>query len=412
MSVVGGGTLAQRVHLLGEWSDLASLFNACDVVCSSALNDGARMTLVAAMLCGVPCVATGMGAQGEVIGHHGVAVEAGSPAAFVKGIQRVLALTPEKRAAMAQGARKHALQNYVYVRSLQRYLQLYYDLIGRQSLVSQEMPTPEIDATVPVPAKVGASAENRKPLVTMAELADPDSLETKVTEHSAETLPKWRLDQEQERTKREQEVSQKIASTQSSGDVLQVFEAELAKPQNNDRAFNERARGVADESEELLSMEALAAPTAGAARVTQAPAPVAVPAPAPVAVSAPAPVAVPAPAPVAVPAPAPVVVPTPAPVVASAPAPVVASAPMPAAAAPVAKVTPAPVLAATPAPAQQPAPAPTATPEPASVTQPLAALALLETPTEQPQQLGLLADDAPTTPAQEVSPQLDLLASG
>jgi glycosyltransferase involved in cell wall biosynthesis len=412
MAVVGGGTLAQRVHLLGEWSDLASLFNACDVVCSSALNDGARMTLVAAMLCGVPCVATGMGAQGEVIGHHGVAVEAGSPAAFVKGIQRVLALTPEKRAAMAQGARKHALQNYVYVRSLQRYLQLYYDLIGRQSLVSQEMPTPEIDATVPVPAKVGASAENRKPLVTMAELADPDSLETKVTEHSAETLPKWRLDQEQERTKREQEVSQKIASTQSSGDVLQVFEAELAKPQNNDRAFNERARGVADESEELLSMEALAAPTAGAARVTQAPAPVAVPAPAPVAVSAPAPVAVPAPAPVAVPAPAPVVVPTPAPVVASAPAPVVASAPMPAAAAPVAKVTPAPVLAATPAPAQQPAPAPTATPEPASVTQPLAALALLETPTEQPQQLGLLADDAPTTPAQEVSPQLDLLASG
>jgi hypothetical protein len=262
----------------------------------------------------------------------------------------------------------------------------------------------------------------------MAELADPDSLETKVTEHSAETSPKWRLDQEQERTKREQEVSQKIASTQSSGDVLQVFEAELAKPQNNDRAFNERARGVADESEELLSMEALAAPTAGAARVTQAPAPVAVPAPAPVAVSAPAPVSVPAPAPVAVsapapvlasapasvavPAPAPVVVPTPAPVVASAPAPVVASAPMPAAAAPVAKVTPAPVLAATPAPAQQPAPAPTATPEPASVTQPLAALALLETPTEQPQQLGLLADDAPTTPAQEVSPQLDLLASG
>ena len=72
---------------------------------------------------------------------------------------------------MAQGARKHALQNYVYVRSLQKYLQLYYDLIGRQSLVSQEMPTPEIDASVPVPAKVGATADSKKPLVTMAELA-------------------------------------------------------------------------------------------------------------------------------------------------------------------------------------------------------------------------------------------------
>jgi glycosyltransferase involved in cell wall biosynthesis len=380
MALVGGGTLAQRVQLLGEWSDLATLFNACDVVCSSALNDGSRMTLVAAMLCGVPCVATGMGAQGEVIGHYGVAVEAGSSAAFVKGIQRVLQLTPEKRAAMAQGARKHALQNYVYVKSLQRYLQLYYDLIGRQTLVTQEMPTPEIDASVPVPAKVGASAENRKPVVTMAELADPDSLEAKVAE-SAESMPKWRLEQEQARSKREQELSEKISSSQSSGDVLQVFEAEMAKPQNNDRAFNERARGVADESEELLSMEVLATPTPAATRVT--------PAPAPTPVSA----ATLAAAPVAPVTPAPVAKATPAPVVSATPAPVVEPAPVP-----------------QPVQAAQPAPAPAAAPEPASVTQPLAALALLETPAEQPLQLGLLADDAPTTPAQEVSPQLELLA--
>ncbi len=342
MALVGGGTLGGRTQLLGEWSDLASLFNACDVVCSSALNDGARMTLVAAMLCGVPCVATGMGAQGEVIGHHGVAIEPGSPAAFVKGVQRVLALTPEKRAAMAQGARKHALQNYVYVRSLQRYLQLYYDLIGRQSLVSQEMPTPEIDASVPVPAKVGATADKKKPLVTLAELSDPDSLETKVAERPAETLPKWRLEQEQERARRERDVSEQISSTQSNGDVLQVFEAELAKPQNQSTAFTERARGVADESEELLSMDAIATPTK------------------PVAAGRPAP------------APAPVSAPTPAPVA---------------------------VTAATPPP------------EPASATQPLAALSLLETPVEQPVQLGLLGGAAPTPspPASDDSGQLQLL---
>src|SRR6185369_3663843 len=282
------------------------------VVCSSALNDGSRMTLVAAMLCGVPCVATGMGAQGEVIGHYGVAIEAGSPAAFVKGIQRVLQLTPEKRAAMAQGARKHALQNYVYVRSLQRYLQVYYDLIGRQSLVAQEMPTPEIDASVPVPAKVGATADKRKPVVTMAELADPDSLETKVAEASAESLPKWRREQEQERSKREQELSEKISSSQSNGDVLEVFQAEMAKPQNNDRAFNERARGVADESEELLSMDAIAAPTTpAAARTTPVAAPTTpaaartTPAAAPTIAAAPTLTATPAPAPVVAPTPKP-----------------------------------------------------------------------------------------------------------
>jgi hypothetical protein len=45
--------------------------------------------------------------------------------------------------------------------------------------------------------------------------------------------------------------------------------------------------------------------------------------------------------------------------------------------------------------------------EPASVTQPLAALTLLETPVEQPQQLGLL--DTDTEPSKEDSLQLELL---
>jgi hypothetical protein len=364
MALVGGGTLGTRVQLLGEWSDLASLFNACEVVCSSALNDGSRMTLVAAMLCGVPCVATGIGAQGEVIGQYGVAIEAGSTPAFVKGIQRVLALTPEKRAAMAQGARKHALQNYVYVRSLQRYLQLYYDLIGRQSLVSQEMPTPEIDASVPVPAKVGATAQTKKSMVTMADLSDPDSLEAKVVEHDAAALPKWRLEQEQQRAKREEDLTQKIASAsqQANSDVLQVFDAELAKPQNKDKALNERARGVADESEELLSMEAIATPTPGAA-----------------------------------------VRPAPTQPLSVAPVLTLAST-QPLSVAPPQNIKLAPTLPLSVAPAPP-------APEPASVTQPLAALTLLETPIE-PVQLGLLGSPAPeraSTPSLDDSGQLQLL---
>jgi glycosyltransferase involved in cell wall biosynthesis len=323
MALVGGGTLGQRTQLLGEWSDVSSLFNACDAVCSSALNDNARMTLVQAMLCGVPCVATGMGAQGEIIGQYGVAIEPGSPPAFVKGLTRVMQLPPEKRAAMAQGARKHALTNYVYVRSLQRYLQLYYDLIGRQSLVTEAVPAPEIDATVPVPAKVGKKKEQ----VTVAELHDPDSLEAKVAEHSSDALPKWRVEQEQQRTKREQELTQKIAETQSSGDVLQVFEAALAKKTTQDGSpMSERARGVTEEVDDLLPAEALATPARGAAaaappkppepvkaQAEPKPAPVVAPAPTPAPVPPPVVTPEPAPAPVAAAAPAPVVTPEPAP---------------------------------------------------------------------------------------------------
>lgn len=469
MALLGGGTLATRTQLLGEWSDLASLFNACDVVCSSALNDGSRMTLVAAMLCGVPCVATGMGAQGEVIGQHGIAIEPGSAAAFAKGIMRVLQLAPDKRAAMAQGARKHALQSYVYVRSLQKYLQLYYDLIGRQSLVADEMPAPQIDASVPVPAKVGAAAA-KKPTVTLAELADPDSLETKVAEHSAESLPKWRLEQEEQRAKRERDMSQLIASAQSSGDVLQVFEAAMAKPETRAPSpMSERARGVAEEVEELLSMEAIATPAVGSTRAAAArpksvtPEPVKAPdvtaAPPVITVTVAPPIATvtaPPTATVAAAPPAASVTPVQSKSVELVPSQVAvepiqrtpvwvaeqvlvaalatirpasaqpesatSSATVDAVASlkpepPVAPIleppviqTPKPAVIEAPKPAvvQASAPAVVQTPEPASVTQPLAALALLESSSEQPIQLTLL-DGGDEAPAPEHSSQLELL---
>src|SRR5690606_32351957 len=149
-----GGALSTRIQLLGEWSDLTSLFNACDLVCSSAHTDSARMTLAMAMLCGIPCVATGLGAQGELIAQHGVAIEPGNPAALVRGIGKILQMPPDKRHYLAQGARKHALQHYVYVRALQKYLQLYGELVGKEAFVQPVMPVPEVDVNEPLPPKV------------------------------------------------------------------------------------------------------------------------------------------------------------------------------------------------------------------------------------------------------------------
>ena len=50
MAMVGGGTLGTRTQLLGEISDVAAFYNACDVACSSSLSDSERMSLVTAML--------------------------------------------------------------------------------------------------------------------------------------------------------------------------------------------------------------------------------------------------------------------------------------------------------------------------------------------------------------------------
>jgi glycosyltransferase involved in cell wall biosynthesis len=255
MALVGGGTLGTRTQLLGEWSDMSSFYNACDVACSSALNDTMRMNLVAAMLCGVPCVATGMGAQGELLGQYGVAVEKGSPNAMVRGITRIMQLAPERRAFMVKNARKYALDNFVHVRSMQKYLQLYFDLVGREALATNEVPAEQIDESIPEPTAeelAAARAVKINPnakLVSLAELADPDSLESKAriadTPIATFTAPPPRP-----------EVLQP-PKPEHEGDVLHSFESSLSTQQASGSPMSERARGVADDLGDLLSPESL-----------------------------------------------------------------------------------------------------------------------------------------------------------
>jgi glycosyltransferase involved in cell wall biosynthesis len=284
MALIGSGALSTRAQLLGEWSDIASLFSACDVVCSSALTDSSRMTLATAMLCGIPCVATGMGAQGEVVGQSGIAVEPGSPSAFIKGITRVMQMPAEKRAAMAQGARKHALQNFVHVRSLQKYLQLYHELVGREALAVEAIPMPKLDTSVPVAAATRESApakgKEKSSAPVLADLSDPDSLEAKVVERAPEPLPKWRLELERERAKRDAELT---PTTRSEGDVLEIFESRVSSQEPAMKSpLAERARGVAEEVGDLLSPEMLASPVSAPrdAAEVKAPKPAASPEPA------------------------------------------------------------------------------------------------------------------------------------
>lgn len=128
MAMLGGGTLATRTTLLGEWSDVCALFNACDVVCSSALHDGGAQMMAAAMLCGVPVVGTGKGLQGEVLGKFGIVVEPGSPNGLVRGINKILEMPPERRVHLCEAARTHVLNHHSLQGAVQQYLRLYLSM--------------------------------------------------------------------------------------------------------------------------------------------------------------------------------------------------------------------------------------------------------------------------------------------
>jgi len=268
MALLGGGALGTRTRLLGDWSDLNTFFNACDVACLSSHSDQLRMTLVMAMLCGVPCVATGMGAQGEVIGRLGIAIEPGSPAAFVRGITRVLRLPPERRSAMVKSARKHALSHFAQVHSLQKYLQLYLELLGHpvpaldSVPVPVPVPVPEPDVVIPEPAEV--HAPKVKPLPTVAQPESPHS--------SEEQVPAAAFEQQRQPVEPAQarvmaappaaelpEIESPGVASSGDGDVLDEFEADMANWANRAVARNSPTadHGVVEEMEDLLAPEDL-----------------------------------------------------------------------------------------------------------------------------------------------------------
>ncbi len=153
MALVGGGALATRVRLLGEWSDLPGLFSACDVVVSSALTDDMRMTLAMAMLCGIPCVATSVAAQGEVVGRFGISAEAGSETSLARGITRVMEMPAEHRVFMARNARDNAMNHFSQTRSIWRYQMVYLGVPdeGIAPVDDQPAPRPQV-APVDQPA--------------------------------------------------------------------------------------------------------------------------------------------------------------------------------------------------------------------------------------------------------------------
>jgi glycosyltransferase involved in cell wall biosynthesis len=289
MAMIGGGALSTHVHLLGEWSDVAALFNACDLVCSSAITDVARMSLVGAMLCDVPCVATGMGAQGEVIGQFGIAVEPGNPAAFVRAITRVLQMPEDRLAYMIKSARKHALKNFVQVSSLQKYLKLYHELIGRESLVTNEADeafspvkhSAEATRDVGAPSDSSAAEQQSSPAAVKTEskpaLAPAATVSAAATP-LAKRAPIAKKDIPPAPARPKQQIKDKLVSITELADpdslearrddepvhkplhdedVLELFESSIAKNPIIVPKDTERARGVAEEMEDLLPPEML-----------------------------------------------------------------------------------------------------------------------------------------------------------
>ena len=125
------GELEANVRFLGLRDDVAALMAAADAFVLSSVVEGLPVALLEAAASGLPCVATGVGGTGEAVLHErtGYVVPPRDPAALAAAMLRLARLPPEERRRMSQAARAHAVERFDLNTVLDRWEQLYRELL-------------------------------------------------------------------------------------------------------------------------------------------------------------------------------------------------------------------------------------------------------------------------------------------
>jgi glycosyltransferase involved in cell wall biosynthesis len=136
-AVVGDGPLraeleaaaGRNVHFLGFRDDMPGVYASLDVLVQPSLREGMPMTLLEAMACGVPVVATRVGAAADVIdnGRTGMLVPAGDIAALTAAVQSLL----RDDHGIGQAARHEVEQRFTVETMARRYAEQYRIVLGR-----------------------------------------------------------------------------------------------------------------------------------------------------------------------------------------------------------------------------------------------------------------------------------------
>lgn len=119
--------LGDRVILLGVRDDMEMVYPVFDLVtlCSS-FGEGFPNTLIEAMACGVPCVATDTGASAEIIEGVGSVVPPRDPAALAQAWRSLFAASMGLQAAEV---RARVVERYRIERTCQLYGAAYLDIV-------------------------------------------------------------------------------------------------------------------------------------------------------------------------------------------------------------------------------------------------------------------------------------------
>ncbi len=128
--------LEETVIFAGFRSNAASAFNEGDIVVLSSVSEAFPFSLLEAMLCQKPVVATAVGGVPEQIAGCGFAVEPRNPQEIAEAILTLIN-DPELAASFGRAGREKAMQEYSVHQSGSTHEAAYRDLLSRRVIQSQ-----------------------------------------------------------------------------------------------------------------------------------------------------------------------------------------------------------------------------------------------------------------------------------
>jgi glycosyltransferase involved in cell wall biosynthesis len=129
--------LASRVKLIGQVPTILSILKSSDVFCLLSRSEGLSNALLEAMACGLPCVATSVGGNLEVVedGRTGFLVTAEDVEGSASRIIELL-LNPSLRAEMGKNGQIRAAKHFSVDAMVSRMASLYAMLLNKRKLGS------------------------------------------------------------------------------------------------------------------------------------------------------------------------------------------------------------------------------------------------------------------------------------
>lgn len=122
--------LTGNVRLLGSMANIHELLPGGDIFILSSKREGLPLAILEAMSCGLPVVATNVGAISEIVDNNvnGVLVPAGNQALLAKKIAYLLE-NPQWTKSLARAGRETVKKSYGLKKMAESYAQLYRNII-------------------------------------------------------------------------------------------------------------------------------------------------------------------------------------------------------------------------------------------------------------------------------------------